>query len=113
MHKIVLEEITVRLNVGVTENEKKNRQKINLSIELHPAIEPSEITDNIENTVNYSSVRVDVKKLLKDSTYNLIETVAYQVAGYIKDHYQVTLVRVTVKKYPYRDTKAVSYTFEL
>ena len=113
MHKIVLEEITVRLNVGVTETEKKHRQKISISIELYPTIEPNRINDNIASTVNYSSVRQDVKTLLRNSTHNLIETVALQIAEHIKEQYQVKIVRVNVKKYPYRDIKAVSYTIEL
>ena len=50
---------------------------------------------------------------MNNSTHRLIETVARKTAEYIKKNYQVKLVRVTVKKYPYKDTKAVSYILEI
>jgi dihydroneopterin aldolase len=113
MHRIILEEITVRVHIGVTKTERKRRQRMSMSIELYPAVDPNGIDDNIESTVNYSSVRQDVIRIMNNSTHRLIETVARKTADHIKKNYQVKLVRVTVKKYPYRDTKAVSYILEI
>jgi dihydroneopterin aldolase len=113
MHKIILEEINVRVHIGVTNTERKRRQRMGISIEIYPVVDPNGISDNIESTVNYSSVRQGVIRIMNNSTHRLIETVARQVAEHIKKNYQVKLVRVTVKKYPYKDTKSVSYTLEI
>jgi dihydroneopterin aldolase len=113
MHKIVLEEITIKAHIGVTSKERKRRQRMSVSVELYPTIEPNGINDTIERAVNYSSVRQDVIRLLNTGTYKLIETAALQIAEQVRKQYNVKSVRVTVRKYPYRDTNAVSYTLEM
>jgi FolB domain-containing protein len=113
MQRIILEDIRVRTFIGVSGKERAKKQHLSVSIEVEPAVKFEEIDDNIENTVNYSSIRKDVKELLKDPQYKLIETVAALLAHHVMDAYPVKSATVRVQKFPYRDTKSVSCSFTL
>jgi len=110
MHRIVIDEIMARVYVGVTEKERRRRQRISVSLRIFPEARYDEIDDTIDRTVNYSSVRLDVLELLRKGTFALIETLAREIAEYLVGRYAMKRLEVTLKKYPYRDTKSVSYT---
>lgn len=109
METIILEEIKAYSHVGVSEKERSKKQKILISVNIEPEKRYSSIKDSIDNTINYSNIKTDVKNILKTGTFNLIETAAERVAHHIKRNYRVRNVTIYVKKFPYRDTKYVGY----
>jgi dihydroneopterin aldolase len=109
MATLIIQDLALRIHIGVTERERKKKQKILISIETEPEMVSGQVRDSIGNTVDYSSMRSGIRTLLMDSRHNLIETVADKVAGYVLDNFMVKQVSVTVKKFPYRDTKFVGY----
>jgi len=113
MHRIEIRDIRAKVHIGVTEKERKRRQRIFVSLAIVPKTGYDKIEDKIDRTVNYSGVRRDVLELLKKSSYGLIETAARQIEERIAGRYSVEKLSVTVKKFPYRDTRSVSYTLEL
>jgi dihydroneopterin aldolase len=112
IHRITVDRIDARVHIGVTEKEKKHRQRISVSLVIEPKTDPGHIDDCIVRTVNYSAVRQDVLLLLKQERFGLIETAAEKISEHIASHYAVNALSVTVTKYPYRDTRSVSYTLE-
>jgi dihydroneopterin aldolase len=109
MATLIIRDLALRIHIGVSEREKRKKQKILISIETEPEMAPSQVRDSIDKSVDYSSMRAGILSLLKNSRHNLIETVADRVAGYILDNFMVKQVSVTVKKFPYRDAKFVGY----
>lgn len=112
MHRITIDRIDVRVHIGVTEKERKRRQRISVSLVIVPSADPGHIDNCIDRTVNYSTVRQDVLLLLKQKRFGLIETAAQNIADRIGSRYRIDRLSVTVTKYPYRDTRSVSYTLE-
>ena len=112
MHRITVDRIDVRVHIGVTVKERKRRQRISVSIVIVPSTDPGHIDDCIDRTVNYSAVRQDVLLLLKQERFGLIETAAEKIADRIASRHTIDSLSVTVTKYPYRDTRSVSYTLE-
>lgn len=113
MKKIILEEVKVYAHIGVSQKEKRKRQKILVSVEMEPLSTSPSINDTINNTINYSLIRKDIQMLVKEYRCNLIETVAERVSHHIKKHYAVKNLTVTVKKFPYRGVKHVAYRLTL
>lgn len=109
MERIILEEISACTHVGVAKKERSKKQKLLVSITIEPEVQYSSIRDSIDNTVNYSHVRMDVKNILKAGNFKLIETVAERIAHHIKKNYSIKNITVVVKKFPYKDTKYVAY----
>ena len=112
MEKILIRDLTVQLQIGVTEKEQRRSQKVLISMEIHPAVS-GKIDDALENTIDYSAVRRGVKSMLREERFNLIETVADRTAHHVLDNYRVKEITVTVKKFPYKDTAYVGYRLSL
>jgi len=111
--KIILHNISIRTRLGITERERSRKQKILVQLEIGPLTPFEELNDSIENTVNYSLIRQHVKKLFREESFNLLETAAWRVAHVIKKNHPCRQVKVTVKKFPYRDTEYVACTIIL
>ena len=112
MKRIIIEDLTLHLHVGVTDKERRRRQKLLLCVEIEP-ITLEDTADSIENTINYSTVRSGIRALLREKQFNLIETVARMVARYVLNDFEARQVEVTVKKFPYRDTAWVGCRLSL
>lgn len=113
MGTILIEDLSVRVSVGVTDRERSKKQTLLVSVEMRTEASPGTIGDSLDRTIDYSKVRGAIKSLLERGRYNLIETVAEKTAHEVKSRFHAGGVRVTVKKFPYRDVRHVSYTTEL
>jgi 7,8-dihydroneopterin aldolase/epimerase/oxygenase len=96
MDKIIIKNAKYLCNVGITKEERKGKQEIIIDIELYFNIK--DITDFIESTINYSEVNKKIKVVIGNKEYNLIETLANEIADSILKNFKVTKVNITVKK---------------
>ena len=106
MEEILIQDLTLHLHIGVTDKEQRKSQKVLISMEIQPAAR-GKIDDTLENTIDYSAIRRELKSLLREERFNLIETAADRIARYVLDNFKVKKVAVTVKKFPYKDTAYV------
>lgn len=113
MHTIFITDLCVKTRIGVSEKERSQKQPLLVSVEIEPAIESASIGDSLDNTIDYGSVRRDIKNIAKSSECNLIEWFALTIARFIKEKYSVRSVTVTVKKFPYGDAAFVGTTVRL
>ena len=111
--KITLKDIKANIHIGVTESEKKKKQKVLITVEIIPLMGTPPKRDNIEETINYSKIRDDTIKLSNNKTFNLLETLCWEIAKMIKDNFKVAEVSVTAKKFPYKDVNYVSYSLTI
>ncbi len=84
---------------GVYEVEKKVPQPFRVDLRLR--INPKEaiLDDEIEKTVDYVHVYEIVERIIKDSSLNLLETLAYRIAHEVKElHPCIEAVTVEVHK---------------
>ena len=95
---IIIENIESKCIIGVNPNERIKRQKILIDVKLFFPILPSSNNDDIENTVNYSSVTKDIKKFVSNSRFNLIETLAIKTAEIILQNNLINEVELRLKK---------------
>lgn len=109
METLILEDISAQVHLGVKEKERAKKQRILISVEIVPEAEYTSLQDCIENTVDYSRIRRDVKTIINSMKCSLIETLTSKIAHFIKEHYKVRSTTVSIKKFPYRDTKHVAY----
>lgn len=109
MATISIKDLAIRVHLGVTDRERRKGQKILVSIDAQPEEDYRKIQDSLDHTVDYSSIRKAIQSIMKTAQFKLIETVAARIAHHIYDNYRVKQVTVTIKKFPYRDTKWVGY----
>ena len=95
---IIIEEIELFCIVGVNQWEQETPQRILVDLLLETDLSSSIKTDNIANTVNYRDIVKKVSRLVKNSNYKLIESLAGKLANECLSEPLVTGVTVTLKK---------------
>ena len=94
--KIILTGIEVFGHHGCTVEERKLGQKFIIDVELN--LSDAALNDDIEKAVDYVKVLECVEKIVGGEPYNLIETLAVELANKIKSEFPIDGVKVTVHK---------------
>jgi dihydroneopterin aldolase len=100
MDKIFLKDLRIEAIVGVWDWERKMPQKVSIDLQIATDNRKAAASDNIEDALNYKLVAQSVVELVKESKYQLIETMAEGVANLIMTEFGVPWVQVSVCK-PY------------
>lgn len=98
MDTIFLRDFRIRTIVGIWEWERRMPQIVSIDLDIGTDIRRAARSDQIEDTLNYKAVTQRVKSLVADSGFNLIETMAEQIAVLIIDEFGAPWVRVAVHK---------------
>ena len=108
--QIHIEQLEVLARIGVPAEERANPQKLTVNISLWPYQKTIDLADNIEQTVNYSTVAEETRNFLRDQSMNLIETLADRLAEHLIKSFPIQRVTIELRKFPLSDAKYVSAT---
>mgnify|MGYP001399970875 FL=1 len=98
MDRIFLSEMQIETTVGIWEGEKRIKQQVIIDIEMSADIKKAAATDQIEDTLNYKAVAKSVRKLVEESSFQLVETMAEKISELVIGEHNVSWVRVKVNK---------------
>lgn len=98
MDTIFLRDLRIRTIVGIWEWERRMPQIVSIDLDMDTDIQRAARSDQIEDTLDYKAVTRRVKSLVAGSSFNLIETMAEQIAALVVDEFGVPWVRVAVHK---------------
>lgn len=98
MDRIHIRDLALRCVIGVYEEERKEKQDVNISITLHADLSAACVTDNFEHALDYKAVKQKVVALVESSSFFLIEALAEAIAQACLRFEPVERVDVTVKK---------------
>ena len=98
MDKIFLTALTTETVIGIFDWEREVKQTISIDLEMSADIRRAARSDTIEETLNYKAVAKRVLAFVQDSRYQLVETLAEQVARMILSEFPVEWVRLTLHK---------------
>ena len=94
-----LKGLQVACIVGIYEHERRNRQTVVVDIELDYDFAAAAATDAISDAVDYDHVAAAVAELAEQGRFQLIETMAEEMAGMLLDRLTaVQAVRIEVRK---------------
>jgi len=96
--KIFLSEIKIETTVGIWEWEKRIKQTVIIDIEMSADIKKAAATDDINDTLNYKAVAKSVRKLVEESQFQLVETMAEKISELILTEHDVDWIKVKVNK---------------
>jgi dihydroneopterin aldolase len=103
-----IEQLDVFARVGVPEEERANPQRLTVSISFWRYQQTSDLSDQIERTVNYSTVAEETKNFLRNESVSLIETLAERLASHLLKRFPIQKVTIELRKFPLQDAKYVS-----
>lgn len=86
--------------VGVTEQERRQLQRIDVDVEIEGDLTAAAASDEIDDTIDYTAVVEAVRTVVEGSAANLIETLGGRICERLLEDSRVGEVDVTVTKYP-------------
>jgi dihydroneopterin aldolase len=98
MDKIIAKGLTFSGCHGVLPTEKTTPQTFIIDLELWLDLKLAARNDDINFTVNYDQLFHQVERIVKEESFNLIETLAETIAQKIINDYPVEAVEITVYK---------------
>lgn len=98
MDTIFLRDLRIRTIVGVWEWERRLPQVVSVDLDMAADIRRAAASDELSDTLDYKAVSVRIKDFVAESRFNLIETMAEQIAAIVRDEFGVPWVRVAVHK---------------
>ena len=98
MDTVHIDELRLRCFIGVTAEERSERQEVVFFITMYADLHRAGKTDNIDDTVNYKQVKADVWHFVESSRFQLIEALADGVARVCLEDDHVQEVHVRVEK---------------
>jgi D-erythro-7,8-dihydroneopterin triphosphate epimerase len=96
--RIHIRDLLARCIVGIYPEERENRQDVVLNLTLYADLRAACRSDAIEDTVDYKAVKKKVLAMVEQSSFNLVERLADEVARVALEDPRVQSVDVTVDK---------------
>ena len=98
MDIIFLSDLRVETVIGIWEWERKIRQTVAIDLEMAADIRKAAASDSVDDTLNYKAVSKRVQQFVGDSSFQLVETLAEEIARVIREEFDVPWVRVRLNK---------------
>ncbi len=80
LDRIHIGDLLLRCVVGVRDWEREARQNVLLNLTLHADLQAAAATDDIEDTVDYVTIKKNVIEMVEGSSFYLVEALAQAVA---------------------------------
>ena len=98
MDTVFISDLKIETIIGIYDWERKVRQTISLDLKIGTDIRKAAASDSVDDTLNYKLVAKRLQKFVADSSFQLVETLAENIAGIVLDEFEVSWVRVRVNK---------------
>ncbi len=98
MDRILIRELSARCTLGVSEEERREKQDVVVSLALSADLAPVARADDLDGALDYRAVKKRVLSLVERSEFHLLEALAEAIAEACLESPQVVEVTVTVDK---------------
>ena len=98
MDTISINRLKVNCIIGCNPDERIHEQDIFITVDMKTDTRQAGITDNLVDTVNYSSVAKAVAAIAVNGKFQLIEALAHSIAEHCLKDNRITSVTVTIEK---------------
>ena len=113
MDKIILTDLRIDAVIGIWDWEKRNPQTISIDLEMETDNKTASQSDSIEDALDYKAVCKRVQQFIQESQFNLIETVAENVAKIILEEFDVQWLKLRISKpFAIRGSRNVGVSIE-
>ena len=98
MGKVFLRDLRVETIIGIFDWERTTRQVVNIDLEMAADIARAAQSDSIEDALDYKSLSKRLIDFVSGSSYQLVETLAEEIARIVRGEFGVPWVKVTLSK---------------
>lgn len=98
MDIVYLRDLEIECVIGIFEWERRIRQTVVLDLDMGTDIKRAAASDRIEDTIDYKKVAKRLLAFVGESQFNLVETLAEQIARVVVTEFGVAWVKVRLNK---------------
>lgn len=98
MDIVYIRELEVETVIGIYDWEREIRQVVSVDLDMGTDIREAAATEDVENTLNYKSVSDLLIEFIGQSEFQLVETLAEEIAERVMERFGVRWLRVRVGK---------------
>ena len=98
MDIIYLHDLKIETIIGIYDWERDVKQIVILDLDMAADIRPAAKTDNINDTLNYKAVAKRLIDFVGKSEFNLVETLAEQVAEIVLKEFDIPWIKLRINK---------------
>ena len=98
MDRIFIRDLALRCIIGIYPEERREKQDVVINVEMHCDLRAAGRSDDLTDTVNYKSIKKAILMLVENSRFQLIESLAENVADIALADAKVEKVVVTIDK---------------
>lgn len=98
MDLVYIRGLEVETVIGIYDWEREIRQVVNLDLEMGFNIQGAAQTEDVNNTLNYKTVSDRLIDFISQSEFQLVETMAEEVAQLVRDEFGVKWLRLRLGK---------------
>jgi len=102
--KIIIHNLKLSCRLGISEEERKDPQEIEIDLEIARDLREAASTDDVSKTVDYTGVVAHIEHYLKNKECKLLERVAEEISAEILRQFEVDLVLIQVRKKALKQT---------
>ena len=111
--RLTLAGLRLMAHIGVTEEERRERQRLELDLELFADLEAAGTSGDLRQTIDYREARDAVRALVEGRPWHLVEAAARAAAADLLNRFPaVVRTVVRVRKYVLPDTSYVEVQME-
>lgn len=97
--RLALHDIQCQCHIGVTEEERRERQRLAVDLELYADLGEAGRSGDLKKAIDYREVCEAVRGLLESGTFRLIEAAAAQVLDLVLQRFPAGRAVVRVRKF--------------
>jgi 7,8-dihydroneopterin aldolase/epimerase/oxygenase len=113
MSKITIVDLEVFFNVGVTDEERAQPQRILVTVDMEFDFSAAAMSDRVARTIDYILVTRTILKLAEGHSWRLIEKLATDIAEKVMSEHHPQGVFVEVKKFVIPQARHVSVSLAM
>ena len=98
MDIIYLNDLKIETVIGIYDWEREIKQTVVLDLDMASDIRKAASSESIEDTINYKAVSKRLIEFVEASEFQLVETLAEEVANIILNEFGVPWTRVKINK---------------
>lgn len=98
MDIIYLNDLRIDTVIGIYDWERRITQTVSFDLEMATDIRKAAASDSIEDTLDYKAVAKRLISFVGESKFQLVETLAEEVANIILTEFKVPWVRIRLNK---------------
>ncbi len=98
MDRIFIRDLALRCIIGIYPEERREKQDIVINVEIQVDLRKAGRSDDLKDTVDYKAIKKSILKLVEESAFQLIESLAERIANIALVDQKVQQVVVTIDK---------------